>query len=397
MKRTIGLVTSARSDWGIQRSVAQAVRAHAELDLQIIATGMHLVREFGHTVDQIMADGFEVAHRVESQHPGDTPESIALSMGRGVSGFAELFSRWRPDILTVLGDRFDMFPAVVAATPFLIPIAHMHGGEVTLGAFDDALRHAMTKMSHIHLVSTEIYAQRILQMGENPRHVHVVGAPGLDDILKLDPIDDAELQSTFGFEAGQVNLLVAYHPETRSYEQVAENVAELLAVLDKLDANVVVVRPNADTAHRSIHAALDDFCERNGRVRAPTSLPRRAFLSLMRSASAMVGNSSAGILEAPSFGTPVVNIGRRQEGRVRAGNVIDCAANRTDIDRALRRALSSGFRESLVGLRNPYGDGRSSERIADILAATPVTRELVAKQFFGLQGTGEAAVQPFNR
>jgi UDP-hydrolysing UDP-N-acetyl-D-glucosamine 2-epimerase len=379
MTRTIGLVTSSRSDWGIQRPVAQAILDHPDLELQIIATGMHLAAECGHTAEQIEADGFQIAHRVESQQPGDTPESIGRSMGRGVSGFAELFGRWQPDILTVLGDRFDMFPAAVAALPFLIPVAHLHGGESTFGAIDDALRQALTKLSHIHLVATEENARRVHQLGESPEHIHIVGAPGLDDLVSLEPMSDSELEASFGFRPGEVNLLVVYHPETRAFERATQDAEALFAVLGDLHANLVIVRPNSDTANRSIHTAIDQLCKRRPRIHAPVNVPRRAFLSLMRSASAMIGNSSAGIIEAPSFRLPVVNVGNRQSGRLRTANVIDCAADAGEIAEALGRALSPRFRKSIAGLENPYGAGDSARRIARVLATKGLGQGLVTK------------------
>jgi len=382
--RSIGLVTSARSDWGIQRPVAAALQARPDVELHIIATGMHLRPEFGNTVDAIVADGFDVAQRVDSLQPGDSPGAVAASMGEGVRRFAALFAAWRPDILTVLGDRFDMFPAAVAATPFLIPIAHLHGGEATLAAFDDQLRHALTKLAHIHLVATEAYARRVRQMGEQAERVHVVGAPGLDDVVNFEPLADELLAAQFGFEPASVNLLIAYHPETLAPQQTAERVAALLDAVGRVDARCVIVRPNADTRHQAINDAIDAFCRDRRDAHAPTSLPRRTFLSLMRRASAMVGNSSAGIIEAPSFRTPVVNVGARQGGRVRAANVIDVGVDAASIGAGITRALSAEFRHGLGGMQNPYGDGHSGPRIAEILATTPLGPDVMLKPFVDL-------------
>lgn len=382
--RSVGLVTTSRSDWGIVRPVAQALRQRDDVQLSIIAGGMHLSAAFGHTVDQISADGFEVAHQVEYLQPGDSPEAVAKSMGVGVSEFASLFARWRPDLLLVAADRFDMFPAAVAATPFLIPLAHLHGGEVTQGAFDDALRHALTKLCHLHLVSTEEYARRVRQMGEAPERIHVVGAPGLDDVLSLEPLSDDQLQAEFGFTPGESNFLVVYHPVTRAYQQTPGDVAELFKALDAIGANLVIIRPNADTSHRAIERAIDDFCRVHPRARAVVNLPRRTFLSLMRAASVMVGNGSAGIWEAPSFRLPAVNIGARQRGRVRGANVIDCEPAADAIVAAVRHALSPAFVKSLGGLANPYGDGRSAPRIAEILATAALGPTLILKRFADL-------------
>lgn len=368
--RSVGLVTTSRSDWGIMRPVAQALRRRESIQLRIIAGGMHLSPAFGNTVDQVIADGFEPAYRLDYLEPGDSPATVAESMGSGVRAFASLFGRWKPDILLVVGDRFDMFPAVVAAVPFLIPVAHLHGGEATRGAFDDALRHATTKLSHIHLAATEEYARRIREMGEPPERIHVVGAPGLDDVSALKPLSDEQLQEEFGFTPGELNFLVVYHPVTRSYQQTAGDVGELFKALDAFKANMVIVQPNADTSHRVIQQAIDNFCVDRQRARTVMSLPRRAFLSLLRVASVMVGNSSSGIWEAPSFRLPAVNIGTRQQGRVRAANVIDCEPTAGSIIRAIRHALGRQFVDSLAGLTNPYGEGDSAGHIADILATT---------------------------
>jgi UDP-hydrolysing UDP-N-acetyl-D-glucosamine 2-epimerase len=385
LMRHVALVTTSRSDWGIQRPVAAALRAREDVELSIVAAGMHLRAEFGNSVDKIKADGFEVAHALDFLHAGDSPEAIAVSMGEGVAAFGHLFARWRPDVVTLLGDRFDMFPAAVAATPHLIPLAHLHGGEVTVGAIDDALRHAMTKMAHIHFVATETYARRVRQLGERPEHVYVVGAPGLDDVLALEPIGGAALRDRFGFDPERTNVLVLYHAETRNFADAGKDVAALIEALATIDAEIVFIRPNADTAHSVVQGAIDALCRDNARVRAPVNLDRRTFLSLMRAASVMVGNSSSGIIEAPSFKLPVVNIGLRQTGRVRAANVIDCEARADAIGAALRQAMSPEFVASLTNLENPYGDGRSAERIARILATKPLDQELLLKPFIDVQ------------
>ena len=290
------------------------------------------------------------------------PASIARSIGLGVSAYAELFAGWRPDLLLVTADRFDMFPAALAAVPYQIPLAHLHGGEVTAGVIDDDLRHALTKLCHIHLVAAEEYARRVRQMGEAPDRVHVVGAPGLDDVVGFEPLDPSTLKAEYGFVSGACNLLVVYHPATRNYADVGREVGELLRALGSLDANLLILRPNADTGHGDISRSVDEFCTGRTRARAVTDLPRRTFLSLMRAATVMVGNSSAGIWEAPSLGVPVVNVGNRQQGRLRAANVIDCAADSDAIASAIRRAQEPEFVRSLKGMDNPYGDGESAAR-----------------------------------
>jgi UDP-hydrolysing UDP-N-acetyl-D-glucosamine 2-epimerase len=382
--RTIALVTSSRADWGIQRPVAEALRARSDVRLAIVACGMHLSRTCGYTVEHIRADGFDVAHEVDFLQNDDSSAAAARAMGEGVKRFADLFSAHPPELITVLGDRFDMIPAALAATPLGIPLAHLHGGELTYGAFDDALRHAITKLAHIHLASTEEYAQRIRQMGEDPRQVHVVGAPGLDDLLRLEPLEPAVLAREYGFRSGATNVLVVYHPETLA-SGAPPGGGELFAALAELDDPILIVRPNADPGNAAIHREIDAFCDRQPHARAAVSLNRRAFLSLMRAASVMVGNSSSGIIEAPSFGLPVVNIGERQGGRVRAANVIDCAAEQAAITTAIRTAVEPYFRDQLTGLQNPYGDGHSGTRIAQILATTELGAGLLQKRFVDAQ------------
>lgn len=384
--RQITLVTTSRSEWGIQRPIAEALRDRDDVALSIVAGGMHLSKVFGTTVTDIQADGFEVSAGLAYLPPGDTELDVAHGMSQGVTSFARCFAGARPDLISVLGDRYDMFPAVIAALPFGIPIAHIHGGERTEGAFDDSIRHAITKMSHIHLTSTREYADRVIQMGESPENVHCVGAPGLDDIASYTPIDNATLRETYGFETGKTNVLIIYHPETRAhtYRTPAESMAVLLGAVEESlgdDANIVMISPNADTGFGGINAVIENYCEEHARALHFQTIPRRAFLSLMDSATLMIGNSSAGIIEAPSFKTPAINVGTRQAGRIRAANVIDTEADPIAIGRAIKRAQSAEFLASLRDLENPYGDGQSAERIADILATTPITPQLLAKQF----------------
>ncbi len=379
--RKVALVTTARSEWGAQRTIAAALRDRSDVELHIIAAGMHLSEEFGYTADEIRADGFEISHKVDFLQPGDSPETIGISMGAGVQEFSRLFARWQPDILTVLGDRFDMFPAAVAAIPFLIPVAHIHGGEVTTGAFDDSLRHAITKLSHIHLVATDEYARRVRQMGENPDNIHVVGAPAIDDIESLQPVSDAELRNEFGFVSGETNILMVYHPETLAYQQIAGDIVQVLRALTRIDGNILIIRPNADTGNRTIQDAIDAFAARHSNCRVVTSIPRQTYLSLLKNASLMLGNSSSGILESPSFAVPAINIGNRQSGRVKAKNIIDCPAETAAISAALEKGLSQSFRQSIQDIVNPYGTTGCGKRIAKILAAYQLGENLLLKRF----------------
>ena len=379
--RTIGIVTVARSDYGIYLPLIRKVQADPDLRLQLIVAGAHLSPEFGLTVETIEADGFEIGERVEMLLSSDSPEGIAKSMGLGTIGFAQAYTRSRPDILLVLGDRFEMHAAAVAALPFKIPVAHIHGGEITQGAMDDALRHSMTKLSHLHFVATEGYARRVVQMGEEPWRVTVSGAPGLDNLNGFKPMGRGELEELTGMQLDVDPLLVTYHPVTLEYEQTEWQVGEMLAALEGCRLPMVFTSPNADTGGRVIRSMIREFVERRPDARVVENLGTQAFFSLMARAAAMVGNSSSGIVEAPSFGLPVVNIGSRQRGRTRAANVIDVDYHRNDIIAGLEKALASDFRSSLRDLPNPYGDGRAAEVIVQRLKDVPLNQNLVVKAF----------------
>lgn len=378
---TVGIVTSARSDLGAYLPVLRAIHTHPKLDLRIVATGMHLAPAFGLTVQHIQEAGFCVHERVESFVDGDKPESIGKSMGRGVMGFAQLFARWRPDVLVVLGDRYDMFPAALAALPFRIPVAHIAGGEITEGAIDDALRHSMTKLSHLHFVATAEYGERVLQMGEEPWRVLVSGAPTLDNLRQSNVWSREETARRFDFELDRPVALVTYHPVTLEYEHTADQVHNLLAALHKSQVQCLFTYPNADTASSKVIRAIEQFCHGHSDRRVVLNAGQTGYFSLMNAVSVMVGNSSSGLVEAPSFQLPVVNVGTRQKGRLRAANVIDCGYGPDEIGAALGRALSPHFRASLHQLQNPYGDGHAAERIVQRLASLDTLPNLLGKRF----------------
>ncbi len=379
--RKIGVVTGARSDYGACLPILRAVGAQHDLALSVIATGMHLSPEHGHTVDQIEADGFAVEHRVEMLIAGDTAEGVGKSMARGTAGFAALFGHWRPDILVLIGDRFEIHAAAVAALPFGIPVAHIHGGEVTIGAMDDALRHSITKLSHLHFATTPEYGRRIRSMGEEAWRVTVSGAPALDNLLTITMLTKAELEARIGLSFDVAPLLVTYHPVTLEAEDTERQVRELLASLGDADRPIIFTQPNADQKGRVIETMIRSFVGGREKVRLVENLGNQAYLSLLNHAAAMVGNSSSGILEAPSFALPVVNIGSRQAGRDRPRNVIDCGYDRAAITEALEQALSRLFREGLQGMSNPFGDGHAAERIAEVLRTTPLGKKLLMKKF----------------
>ena len=379
--RTIGIVTVGRSDYGIYLPVLRLLRETPGIALWIFASGAHLESRFGYTVRDIEADGFEIRERVPVDLKNDSAAEIALSMGLGVSGFATALARSRPDILVVLGDRFDMFPAAIAALPMRIPLAHIHGGETTEGAMDESVRHAITKLSHLHFPSTEIYARRLVQLGEEPWRITVSGAPALDNVTAMPRMSRGELAAKTGIPLVAPPLLVTYHPATLQKESPAEQVVALLAGLESWCGPIVFTGVNADAGHRAIREAVEKFVARRTDARLVENLGTTAYFSLMALAAAMIGNSSSGLIEAPSFELPVVNIGPRQQGRVRAANVIDTGCGASEIEAAIRRAVLPEFRRSLAGIVNPYGDGHAAPRIVARLKVVELDDRLIVKRF----------------
>lgn len=383
MKRRVCVVTGSRAEYGLLFWLMKEIQASPALELQVVATGMHLSPEFGLTFRNIEEDGFRIDEKVEMLLSSDTPAGIAKSIGLGTIGFADAFARLKPDIVVLLGDRFEIFAAAQTALVARVPIAHLHGGETTEGAIDEALRHAITKMAHLHFVATEEYKARVMQLGEDPSRIFNVGATGIDNIRRLKLLDRTTLEESLDFKLGEKSLLVTFHPATLEFASAGGQFRELLEVLGEMaDARVIFTKPNADTDGRIIGTMIDDFVAAHpGRARAYTSLGQLKYLSTMRQVDGMIGNSSSGLVEAPSLGVAVVNIGDRQRGRIRAANVVDCEPRRESIRAAVARILSPEFRESLKDLRNPYGDGGTAEKIAQVLASFPL-EGLVKKRFF---------------
>lgn len=379
--RAVAVVSVSRSDYGHLRPVLEEIRAAPDLKLLLFVAGMHLAPEFGMTVEAIEADGWPIAERIEMLEPEDSPEAVAASIGRGVGGFARAYVRHRPDLVVVLGDRFEMLAAAVAALPFALPLAHIHGGEISEGAMDNQTRHAITKLAHLHFASAELHARRIAQMGEEAWRIHTVGAPGLDRLRTVEFLSRAELASTLELPPEGRWVIVTFHPVTLEYRETETQLSELLAALDKVDGAFVITAPNADTTGRAILRQLEEFAARCPRARLVRNLGDRLYLSLLRHADVMVGNSSSGLIEAPSFGLPVVNIGNRQRGRLRGPNVIDVGYGRDEILCGIEAALVPEFRERLSGLPNPYGDGRAASRIVRVLCEVPLDARLIQKGF----------------
>lgn len=381
MPRIIGVVTVARSDYGHLTPLLAEIHASPDLELQLYVAGAHLAPRFGRTVEAIEADGWPIAERIDMQIDSDAPAAIGTSTGIGVTEFARAFGRRRPDLLVVLGDRLEMLSAALAALPFTLPVAHLHGGEVTEGAVDEQVRHALTKLSHLHFPAAAPYAERILQMGEEAWRVHLCGAPGLDRLRRNATLSRAALTERLGLPLARPVLLVTFHPETLAYTQVPEQVDELAEALAKIEGDAIVTFPGADTANRAVIERLESLTAARSRTRLVRSLGEDVYCSLLREADVMVGNSSSGLIEAPSFALPVVNIGTRQQGRLRAANVIDVGHGREEILTGVRHALEPSFRRGLAGLRNPYGDGNAAPRIKHVLHDVELGPRLVRKKF----------------
>jgi len=384
MSRKICIVTGSRAEYGLLRWVMEGIRQAPDLELQIIATGMHLSPEFGLTFREIEKDGFCIDRMVETLLSSDTPTGLAKAMGLGLIGFGEALQQLQPDMILVLGDRFEIFSAVAAAMVARIPVAHLHGGEATEGAFDEAIRHSITKMSHLHFVAAEEYRKRVIQLGEHPDRVFLVGGLGIDNIKKLNPLDRAALEASLGFNLGSRNLLVTFHPVTLENATSTEQMAELLAALETLeDTHLIFTMPNADTDSRVLFTLVDQFVANHVNARAFASLGQLRYLSCIRHVDGVVGNSSSGLAEVPSFGKGTINIGDRQRGRLKAESVIDCSPDRQSIAAALQRLYSPAFQAKLKTVCNPYGEGGASDKIVQVLRGYPL-ESILKKSFYDL-------------
>jgi UDP-hydrolysing UDP-N-acetyl-D-glucosamine 2-epimerase len=381
------VVTGSRAEYGLLYWVLRELRDDPSFALQLVVTGMHLAAEFGHTVDAIEQDGFAIAKRVEMLVAGDTPAATARSIALGVVGMSDAIEQLAPEIVVVLGDRFEIFAAAQACLVHNVPLAHIAGGDTTEGAIDEAMRHAITKMAHVHFATNAESAQRLRQLGEDPARIHVVGSPGLDHLRRTSLLDRAALEAELDSRLGKRNVLVTFHPVTLDEDGGVGELDALLDALDALPADTTLwcSRPNADTGGRAIAARLEAWATpRRNRFRVFASLGQLRYLSLMAQADAVVGNSSSGLYEAPSFGIPTVDIGDRQRGRLAASSVIRTAATRDAIGAALMRALAIGRQTGVV---NPYGDGDSARRIVAVLRELPQAATLLKKKFhaFGVE------------
>jgi len=385
MIRKICVVTGSRADYGLLYWLMREIESIDNLKLQIVVTGMHLSPEFGLTFNQIEQDGFIIDYKVEMLLSSDSGIGISKSMGLGMIGFADAFEGLKPDLLVLLGDRFEIFSAASVATILKIPIAHLHGGETTEGAFDESFRHSITKMSHLHFVSMLDYRHRVIQLGEYPDRVFNVGAIGIDNIKRLSLLSRKDTEESIGFSLGKRNLLITFHPATLEKSTSKEQFSNLLGALEELEnTNLFFTKTNADTDSRVINKMIDKYVKNHSdKAIAYTSLGQLRYLSVMKHMDGIVGNSSSGLLEAPSFKIGTVNIGDRQRGRIRSESVVDCDSSMESILSSIRKIYSHSFKEKLISIENPYGNGDTSTKIAKIISNYPL-ENILKKSFYNI-------------
>jgi len=381
--RKICIVTGTRAEYGLLHSLMKEIEISKDLELQIIATGMHLSPEFGLTYKQIEKDGFTINSKVEMLLSSDSEIGISKSMGLGMIGFADALADLQPDLIIILGDRFEIFSAASAATIARIPIAHLHGGETTEGAYDESFRHSITKMSHLHFTATEEYRNRVIQLGEHPDRVYNVGAIGIDNIKKLTLLSRDLFEESIDFKLGQSNLLVTFHPVTLEKSTAKKQFSNLLQVLNELkETHLFFTKANADTDGRIINEMIDDYVTAHSdKAVVFASLGQLRYLSAMQYMEAVVGNSSSGLLEAPSFKIGTINIGDRQRGRIRASSVIDCEPTVKSIRQALNQLYDKSFKQQLITVENPHGSGEVAKQILKVIYKQNI-RGILKKIFY---------------
>jgi GDP/UDP-N,N'-diacetylbacillosamine 2-epimerase (hydrolysing) len=377
--RRITYITGTRADYGLFSQTLRQLEEHPDLELELIVTAMHLAPEFGNTVQIVENDGFKIAGRVETLLTGDTGASMARAVGLGILGMTQSLETTRSDVLIVLGDRGEMLAGAIAAAHLNIAVAHVHGGEVS-GTIDESVRHAITRFAHIHFPSTLENAERLAKMGEDPARIHLVGAPGIDYLRTTEPMDRSELEADLGIDLSQPVILMTQHPVSTEVEDAAEQMRITLETIKSMGIQTIITYPNADSGSQAMLQVLNEYRSLPF-IRVWRNLGQRRYVSVLRHANAMIGNSSSGIIEAPFFGLPVVNIGTRQQGRQRASNVLDTPHDRQAIEEALRTALSDeSFIQQARHCTNPYGDGRAGERIVEVLASISLGREYLQKR-----------------
>ena len=384
--KKICVVTGTRAEYGLLYWLLKEIEADKELELQVIVTGMHLSPEFGLTYKEIEKE-FSVNKKIEILLSSDTSVGISKSMGLAQISFAESYDELKPDIVIVLGDRYEIFSATSAAMIARIPIAHIHGGETTEGAFDESIRHRITKISHLHFTATEEYRNRVIQLGEHPSRVFNVGGMGIENIKRLELLNKKEFEKSIEFKLNIKNILVTFHPVTLENSTAKEQFQQLLDAIDELeDTNIIFTKANSDTDGRVINQMIDEYVNKNSNKSVVfTSLGQLRYLSALQYVDAVVGNSSSGLAEAPSFKIGTINIGDRQKGRIKASSVIDCEPNKDSVLKSFEKLYSKEFQETLKVVTNPYGDGCASKKIVEILKSVDL-KNILKKSFYDLRG-----------
>lgn len=384
--RKICVVTGSRAEYGLLSGLMRAIQQDEELQLQIIATNMHLSPEFGLTYKEIEQDGFKIDKKVQMLLSGDTSNATTKSVGLATIGFADAYEDLKPDLLVVLGDRFEIIAAVTAALFFKIPVAHLHGGEITEGAYDDCIRHAITKMSHLHFTSTEAYRQRVIQLGEQPNRVFYVGAIGVENIKHIPLLSKKDLEESLNFSLGKKSLLVTYHPVTLENHTAASQCQNFLDALDEFpEYKVIFTLPNSDTDGRILIQMIHEYVSKHSeRCMSIPSLGLKRYLSALKYVNAVIGNSSSGIIEVPSFGIPTLNIGNRQKGRIAAESVIHCGTDKQEIIDGLKKCLSQEQKEIAQRALNPYDKENTTQEILDIIKHYPL-ENIMYKTFYNIK------------
>ncbi len=383
--RKICVITGTRAEYGLLFWTMKAIQDDPSLELQLCVTGMHLSPEFGLTYQQIEVDNFKIDAKIEMLMSSDSSVGISKSIGLGVIGFADALDRLKPDLILVLGDRYEIFAAVSAAMIAKVPIAHCHGGEATEGLIDEPIRHSITKMSHIHFTATEEYKKRVIQLGEAPESVYNVGALGIENINKLPLLSREGFEDSINFKLGKINFLITFHPVTFEQNTAEIQFGELLSAIDSLEnAHLIFTKPNSDTDGRIIIKMIDEYVKQNPtKAVSFISLGQLRYLSALKYVDIVIGNSSSGLAEVPSFKKTTINIGDRQRGRIKASSVIDCDPSEKSIKAAIELALSEEFKEKLKDAVNPYGTGNSSSQIVEIIKATNLNG-IIKKKFYNL-------------